>query len=32
MNETLFYVTDDVNGVLNSEVVMDMIKHNIMWK
>ncbi len=32
LNETLFYVTDDVNGVMNSEVVMDMIKHNIMWK
>lgn len=32
LNETLFYVTDDVNGVLNSEVVMNLIKHNIMWK
>ncbi|MCR5182774.1 MAG: hypothetical protein K6D56_07090 [Clostridia bacterium] len=30
LNDTLFYVMDDVNGVLNSEVVMDLIKHSIM--
>ncbi len=32
LNDTLFYITDDVNGILDSEVVMDMIKHNIMWQ
>ena len=30
LNDTLFYVMDDVNGTLNAEVVADIIRHNIM--
>ena len=31
LNDTLFYVMDDVNGTLNAQVVTDLIRHNIMW-